>query len=607
MSQAYDSKTSLEAVPDHSQPASNDASEKDLPILQEQHRPQTIYQRYFCKPVYPTLPLDNDPSSAISPRTSTNEAKTPDCTDEKTTPEQQPQYRFAWLSRGILWLVSTILAIVLIILITVLAVALTRDKKAPRKGPPLHGTLGGGNSSTSLVTPKPDRDNMPGAGNAFAVSEAPMRLAVLTNFPDPALHYEASSKTWYAYGTNDEAGILSQPNTPIDASMFTTANIQIATSKDFRTWNLGGQSSDPLPDPGSWAKSGVGHPYGNGASSHGRKGDSLNSGSRGGGDAQNHETPKRKTKIKTRRKRSRQAPNHPVHTKSANGTIISLTMPLANVWAPDMLKHPTKPSTYILYYTAAQKDHGRHCIGAAVASTPIGPFTPADTPLICPALQGGAIDPVAFVDTDAASPTGKTIYLAYKIDGNARGHGGECGNTVPPLVSTPILIQKLSSSGTKLAPDEPATQILDRIAQDGPLVEAPQIVRVGGTYFLFYSSGCTRDPHYTLRVATAESIEGPYERVGGDDGRALLRTRDYGLMAPGSASVRFVPSSSNGTSNGDGGVVGGDGGGDGRGEWKIALHARVRTGWGGVRAMFTAGLEFEGRDVRLVDGSVGVV
>ncbi len=51
-----------------------------------------------------------------------------------------------------------------------------------------------------------------------------------TDFPDPGVFYDAPSSTWYAYGTNGNG-----------------KNIQVATSKDFCSWQL--HDHDALPPP----------------------------------------------------------------------------------------------------------------------------------------------------------------------------------------------------------------------------------------------------------------------------------------------------------------------------------------------------------------------
>lgn len=171
------------------------------------------------------------------------------------------------------------------------------------------------------------------------------------------------------------------------------------------------------------------------------------------------------------------------------------------------------------------------------------------------------------MDTDG------TMYVAWKVDGNGIGHGGLCGNTREPIVSTPIMLQEMEADG--ITPVDEPVQILDRDASDGPLIEAPAITRSHeGIYFLFFSSGCTRSPTYDVKYATAKTIRGPYTRAD----EPILKTGTWGLVAPGSVGIH----------------------GDGSGGWNMALHARVQTPEGGVRAMFTTRLEFEGMTVRMV-------
>ena len=95
-----------------------------------------------------------------------------------------------------------------------------------------------------------------------------------------------------------------------------------------------------------------------------------------------------------------------------------------------------------------------------------------------------------------------TIYVAYKVDGNNHGHGGICGNTVPPLVDTPVLLQRLAEDA--ITPVGPPVDIIDCTRDDGPPVEAPALVRGDeGVHFLFFGSGCTRMPSHDLEYATS--------------------------------------------------------------------------------------------------------
>ena len=156
--------------------------------------------------------------------------------------------------------------------------------------------------------------------------------------------------------------------------------------------------------------------------------------------------------------------------------------------------------------------------------------------------------------------------MAYKVDGNNHGHGGICGNTVPPLVDTPILLQRLAEDA--ITPVGPPVDIIDRTRDDSPLVEAPAIVQSDkGVYFLSFSSGCTRIPSYDLKYATSTKINDSYKRAS----RPLLMTGDWNLLAPDSVSVRRDES-----------------------RWRMGFHARVMTPFGGVREMFAAALILNG-------------
>ncbi|PLB45864.1 Arabinanase/levansucrase/invertase [Aspergillus steynii IBT 23096] len=196
-------------------------------------------------------------------------------------------------------------------------------------------------------------------------------------------------------------------------------------------------------------------------------------------------------------------------------------------WAPDVIQRDDR--RYVLYYSGELKDWRRHhCIGAAVSESkdPLGPYSPRQEPLACPRDQGGAIDPSPFRDAD-----GK-LYVVYKVDGNSIGHGGDCNNGIEPLVPVPIMLQELEDDGVTSVGDP--VQILMNEKSDGPLVEAPNIVRTeDGVYYLFFSSHCFTSPKYDVKYAHSTSLKGPYTRAA----RALLKKGDFGLESPGGATV----------------------------------------------------------------------
>ncbi|PYH48956.1 glycoside hydrolase family 43 protein [Aspergillus saccharolyticus JOP 1030-1] len=198
-----------------------------------------------------------------------------------------------------------------------------------------------------------------------------------------------------------------------------------------------------------------------------------------------------------------------------------------NHYAPDVIQRDD--GRFVLYYSGELKDWlYHHCVGVAVSNgtNPAGPFMPQSKPLACPRNQGGAIDPSPFRDVD-----GK-LYVVYKADANSIGHGGDCNNGKKPVLAVPILLQELEADG--VTPVGNPVQILQNDKSDGPLVEAPNILRTPqGIYYLFFSSHCFTSPKYNVKYAYATSLKGPYTRAN----RPLLKTGDFDLISPGGATV----------------------------------------------------------------------
>ncbi|ROW11634.1 hypothetical protein VPNG_05601 [Cytospora leucostoma] len=196
-----------------------------------------------------------------------------------------------------------------------------------------------------------------------------------------------------------------------------------------------------------------------------------------------------------------------------------------NTWAPDV--RMVADGTYVMYYSgqlASNTEH--HCIGVATADRITGPWTADDEPMICDIARGGSIDPSGFLD----EATGRR-YVVYKVDGNSIGKGGDCNNGIEPKQPTPLMLQEVARDGTTRIGS--AVQLLDRIDEDGPLVEAPNLIRAGdGSYVLFFSSHCFTSPAYDVKYATSNSITGPYVRPSG----SLFRTGYYSLTSPGGAT-----------------------------------------------------------------------
>lgn len=200
--------------------------------------------------------------------------------------------------------------------------------------------------------------------------------------------------------------------------------------------------------------------------------------------------------------------------------------PAPRVWAPDVVR--LDDGSFIMYYTVAYGARPNlHCSSFATAKNINDAFVDnSHKPWICPLQAGGAIDISGFTD----EKNGHKRWVVYKIDGNAIGHGGECGNTVAPIVPTPIMLQQVAQDGHTLI-GKP-TRILTNIASDGPYIEAPSLTFMNGKYVILFSSQCYMGSKYDVQYAVADTITGPYKRSG-----RLLGTGDMGLSGPGGLDV----------------------------------------------------------------------
>ncbi|GHJ47363.1 hypothetical protein Cs7R123_47050 [Catellatospora sp. TT07R-123] len=184
-------------------------------------------------------------------------------------------------------------------------------------------------------------------------------------------------------------------------------------------------------------------------------------------------------------------------------------------WAPDVSRRAD--GKYLLYYTARSVSAGRQCIGAALATSPTGPFTPIGTqPLICNGAEGGDIDPSSYTDTNGAR------YLLYKDDGNAIGQ------------PTSLWLQGVAADGVTLQGARVELLRSGR-AEEAGVIEAPVLTKVGTQYVLFYSLGGYGGDGYQTSYATATALTGPYTKAY----RSLITTDSVNgtVRGPGGADV----------------------------------------------------------------------
>ena len=208
-----------------------------------------------------------------------------------------------------------------------------------------------------------------------------------------------------------------------------------------------------------------------------------------------------------------------------------------HTWAPDVVR--LDDGTFVMYYSTRHFSAIRHqCIGAATSKTIEGPYTPQATPIICPLSQGGAIDPDGFRDSD-----GKR-YIVYKVDGNSMNGVTHSQNP------TPVMLQEVDPKDGFTMIGSP-TQMIDRIASDGPLVEAPSLLQAESkgsktpVFVLFFSSGDFTTRYYDVKYATSTTgIKGPYIRAsqtllqtGVKEGKKLFGPGGFDVAADGTRVV----------------------------------------------------------------------
>lgn len=160
-------------------------------------------------------------------------------------------------------------------------------------------------------------------------------------------------------------------------------------------------------------------------------------------------------------------------------------------WAPDVHRFGT---TYVLYFTALVRNShpAMECIGDAVGASPDGPFHPLPRPFICQPRLGGDIDPRVIVSPDG------TPFMLWKSDQNIGG-----ADTPTQMWSQPLAGDGLALTGSPallLVPDEP---------WEGTIVEAPDMVEVGGAYWLVFSGNWFNGPSYAIGAARCASLRGP--------------------------------------------------------------------------------------------------
>lgn len=187
-----------------------------------------------------------------------------------------------------------------------------------------------------------------------------------------------------------------------------------------------------------------------------------------------------------------------------------------NTWAPEVI---TLGHRYVMYYVAHSQATGKQCIGRATATRPAGPFVDrSSAPLVCQAGLGGSIDP------DPIRAADGHLYLYWKNDGNC------CGRPVH------LWGQRLSADGARLVGTATALMTNDK-AWQGSLVEAPEMIRHGNGYVLFYSANDYASAQYGIGYAACRGPLGPCT----DKSDASLIASNDAAAGPGHCFVVTMP------------------------------------------------------------------
>lgn len=159
----------------------------------------------------------------------------------------------------------------------------------------------------------------------------------------------------------------------------------------------------------------------------------------------------------------------------------------SNVWAAEVIQIG---NTFVMYYTARDQESQRQCVGVAASARPDRGFRDTSSrPLICQIEQGGTIDSSPFRDGDK-------LYLYFKNDGNC------CG------LPTHLYVQELAPDGLSLV-GNPVPLLVNDQQWEGNVIEAPNMFKHNGTYYLFYSANDYGGASYAIGYARCQTPLGP--------------------------------------------------------------------------------------------------
>ncbi len=219
-------------------------------------------------------------------------------------------------------------------------------------------------------------------------------------------------------------------------------------------------------------------------------------------------------------------------------------------WAPQIFKHKGK---YHMIYTA--NEH----IAIAQGDSPLGPFTQEKAEEIATPMK--AIDPFIFFDDN-----GKPYLFHVRLTQGNRIYVAEMNKDLKSI--------KEKTAREAISVEEGWE---NTAKTEWGVAEGPTVVKIGKTYYLFYSANDFRNPDYAVGYATATSPLGPWKK----HGKPIITRRQIG---------------ENGTGHGDLFK-------DANGNWMYVFHTHNNRNLVGPRRTAVVQLNFDGTDFSVVEGS----
>lgn len=185
-----------------------------------------------------------------------------------------------------------------------------------------------------------------------------------------------------------------------------------------------------------------------------------------------------------------------------------------HLWAPEVIQYR---GLLYMTYSARNPQTGKHDIGIATGTNPLGPFQHRAVLVRGDDNRVGVIDATIFFDRDG------TPYLIYSE---------EDPRTIALRQMSPDLLKVSDEKTVLLRPD--------RDWEKG-ISEAPTMLYRNGTYYLFYSGGWfqsyKRDACYAVAYATSRALKGPYVKA-----ERILQTVPGKVYSPGHQCIVSLPS-----------------------------------------------------------------